>query len=584
MRFPEMDAQAAGLMLAALLGGLAVFLLGMDRMTDALRAVAETRFRRILARMDRSRPAGLAVGTLMGVLAHSSATSVVCVGLVNAGLLTLPGALPPLLGAGIGTSLAMQLMAFDIGRHGALIVALGFVLRLVPARGARDAGGALVGFGLLFLGMAMMREAIEPHRAALTPLLSGIDGRTPAGMLAGIALATLFTFIVQSSGATIGIAFVLCRAGVFRDLPQVAPVILGAQVGTCISALLAAIGASREARRTALAQLLYRALVAALAAAAAPVLLPLLARGPGGLAHQAANLHTVVMTGGAVLVLPFTGLLVRAVRLLTFTRRPERPASFLDDALLARPEQALTAAVRELQRTARLVLHAFRANAVLFLRNDRLSTAAIKRNEDAVDRIKARMLDYVGAVARRRLSRRQALLAQYLERCMIDLERMADHIDAMCDLSRSRRRARAAPFDRATLRQWFGLYREADRILGLVIESLNADLDAFDDVAEDITATRGVFDARCRTFNHYMVEKLALREFSPLTGVHLNQFVSTLQRIVRHADTIAATEQKPEFFIKRGKFDRVAPRVDEGTPPPPEHPEDYLRNIKTESE
>jgi phosphate:Na+ symporter len=579
-----MDGKALFLMLSTLLGGLAVFLLGMGRMTDALRAAAETRFRRVLARLDRSRPAGLAVGTLMGVLAHSSATSVVCVGLVNAGLLTLAGALPPLLGAGIGTSLSMQLIAFDLGRHGALIVALGFVLHLVPLRGVKDAGRALVGFGLLFLGMGMMREAIEPHRVALTPLLSGIDGSTPAGMLSGIALATLFTLIVQSSGATIGIAFVLCGAGVFRDLPQVAPVILGAQVGTCVSALLAAIGASREARRTALAQLLYRVLTAALAAAAAPVLLPLLARGPGGLAHQAANLHTVVMVSGAALFLPLTGPLTRVVRLLTFSRRPERPPSFLDDALLARPEPALAAAVRELQRAARIVLGSFRANAVLFFRHDRQSTALIKRNEDAVDRIKARLLDYVGAVAHRRLSRRQALLAQYLDRCMIHIERMADHIDAMHDLARERLRAGAVPFDRATLRQWFGLYREADRILGLVIESLNADLEAFDDVAEDIVATRGEFDGRRRTFNHYLVEKLSLREVSPLTGVHLNQFVSMLQRIVQHAEAIAATEQKPEFFIKRGKFNRVALRLDAGTPPPPEHPEDYLRNIRTESE
>ena len=578
-----MSARELFFTLSTLLGGLAVFILGMGMMTDALRRVAETRVRSFLSRVTRLRVVGLALGTVMGFLAHSSAASVVFVGLVNAGLMTLAQSLPPMLGAGIGTSLSMQLISFSLGHYSYLIIGIGFLMKvLVPSRRAKEAGGAILGFGLLFLGMQTMSDAIAPHREALTPLLSRIDGRSLGGMLSGLAIATLFTMVIQSSGATIGICFVLCQSGVFQDLTQVYPVVLGAQVGTCISALLASIGAGLEARRAAVAHLLYRLLNAGIAVAAAPVVVPLILKTSSDLVHQAANMNTLVMLAGAVIFMPLVRPLAWTVRVITPSRRPEAPSSYLDDALLDRPEMAISASIRELQRVARIALVSFRRNAVLFFRSDRRQVMTIKLNEQAVDQIKARMKTYVGSMAMRKLSRRQAILVQYLDRCMIHLERMADHIDAICDVSQQRLKEDRVRFDRPTLRQWFSLYREVDRILTLVIESLNADLEEFADTAEGIVKTRETFLGKCRTFNHFLVEKLSLREFQPITGVYLNQYVSFLKRIVRHAEAIATTEQKPEFFIKRSKLDHVAARIEGGVPPPPENPEDYLQYVAKE--
>ncbi|MBN1510578.1 MAG: Na/Pi cotransporter family protein [Phycisphaerae bacterium] len=562
-----------------LAGGLAVFLLGMSMMTGGLRELAETRVRRLLGRLIRFRFAGLGLGVALGFLAHSSGASALCVGLVHAGLMSLAEAVPPMLGAGVGTSLSMQLISFRLGDYSYLLIACGFLLRIMLPRERRDAGTALLGFGLLFLGMQTLSAAIEPHRNALTPLLAGVDGSRWPGLLAGIGAGLLVTLVVQSSGATIGIGFVLCRSGVLTELVQIYPLLLGAQVGTCITALLACIGTHINARRAALAHLVYRVLNAALAAAAAPLILGAARWTSDDLVRQAANANTLVMLAGAAVFLPLARPLAGLTRVVWPSRHAEPRTSFLDEALLDRPESAAAAAIRELQRTAYICLASFRSNAVLILRPDRRAAATVKLNEETVNRIKARMRDYLGSLAGRRLSRRQAILIQYLDRCMSHLERISDHIDALGDLSRQRHQQSAIRFDRPTLRQLFSLYREVERVLGLVIESLDAELKLFDDTAEDIVESRRAIREKVGTFNHYLIEKLALHELAPIAGIYLNRYVTLLNRIVRHADAIAAVELKPDFFIKASKLDRVVPREESRPLPPPEDPEAYLDSL-----
>jgi len=199
------------------LGGLAVFVLGMGMMTEGLRRFSGQSLRRVLAAATRSRVAGIGLGTLLGFLVHSSAATVMYVGFINAGLMGLAESIPPILGANIGTTFSMQLISFKLGDYCYVFIALGLGLKMaVPQPKAKHLGAVLLGFGLLFLGMNTMGAAVGPHKDSLTPLLTYVDGGTLGGMLAGIGASALFTGLVQSSGATIGMCFVLIRAGVIQ--------------------------------------------------------------------------------------------------------------------------------------------------------------------------------------------------------------------------------------------------------------------------------------------------------------------------------------------------------------------------------
>ncbi|MDZ4199853.1 MAG: Na/Pi symporter, partial [Kiritimatiellia bacterium] len=161
----------------ALLGGLALFLYGMDRMAQGLRGAAGGQLRAMLGATTHRRDTGFLLGLLMGTLAHSSAATVMLVGLVNAGLLTLGQALAPVVGASVGTTVSMQLLSFRLDAYAFAILAAGFLWSLIaPGERARHAGRALFGFGLLFLGMRTMSGAVQPHRELLAPLLARVDG------------------------------------------------------------------------------------------------------------------------------------------------------------------------------------------------------------------------------------------------------------------------------------------------------------------------------------------------------------------------------------------------------------------------
>jgi phosphate:Na+ symporter len=229
------------------LGGLALFILGMGIMSEGLRTAAGSGLRTLLTKTTANRFAGLALGTLLGFLVHSSAASVMFVGFINAGLMNLAQSVAPMLGTNLGTSLSMQLVSFKLTDYAYVGIVLGLILQMAfPRPRVKCLGKALVGFGLLFLGMKVMSGAVAPHRDLLRQYLAGIDGHALSGRLLGVGLAFALTAIIQSSGATIGMAFALSDAGVFESLWQTYPIVIGAQIGTCATALLGSIGPGRE--------------------------------------------------------------------------------------------------------------------------------------------------------------------------------------------------------------------------------------------------------------------------------------------------------------------------------------------------
>lgn len=569
----------------SLLGGLGLFLFGMQNMTEGLSGVAGQGMRKLIQRSTRSRISGVTLGTGLGFLVQSSAATVMLVGFVNAGLMSLPQAVPVILGANVGTSLSMQLISFKISEYSLMAVSLGVIGGMVmPGKRGKAASKALLGFGLLFLGLGTMSGAITPYRETLAPWLAVVDGSTWQGAVLGVMLAAGITAVIQSSGATIGMVFALIHAGAITTLPGAYPIVIGAGIGTCITALLGSIGANIQARRTAVCHLLFNVTSVGLSLAFSPLIYRWVPMLPGDLVHQAANANMIRMLFSAALLLPFSGLLARGVVWIMPSRETLPENSYLDRALIPRPEQAIRACIQELQRAARICKRSMMLHAQMFKSLDRKLIRGIVANEAALNEIKLSMDDYIELIAGQRLSKRQRLMLQHLNRCMSYLERIGDHIDRFREITQARLTGKRVLFDAETLAQWFELYGAAMKVLRLTIRSLDPSQQKFQKTAKEILDAREAYIKLSLEFRSDFNDRLekAGKDFSPMVGVVLARYVDGLDRIVRHAKIIALVEGRPEFWIKRRKLERTVPHASEYEEPSWVDVTDYLDRLQSE--
>ena len=346
-----------------LLGGLALFLYGMQKMTDGLKAATGTQMNTLLAKLTGNPVLGAISGAIVtAVIQSSSVTTVLVVGFVSAGLMTLVQSVGVIFGANVGTTVTAQIVAFNTTALAYPLIAIGFVMTSESKQGvARHYGAMAMGLGLIFYGMAVMGSAMAPLRThqGFAELLQSLQNPV-LGMLAG----AVFTALVQSSSATIGLAVVMATQGLL-SLPAGIAILFGAKIGTGITAILASIGKPQDAKRAAAVHVLFNVLgaviwlpfigqLAALAEAVSPVAAHL--QGVERLAEevprQIANAATIWATANTVIFLPFAALFAKmAIRII-----PDRAVEdtaiicprFLDDELIRVPTMALERARMEL--------------------------------------------------------------------------------------------------------------------------------------------------------------------------------------------------------------------------------------------
>ena len=577
-----MDGSTLFFLSFTVLGGLALFILGMGIMSDGLRVAAGPGLRTLLSKATANRFAGLALGTLLGFLVHSSAASVMLVGFLNAGLMSLAQAVAPMLGTNLGTSLSMQLVSFRLTDYCYVGIVAGLVFQMaVPNPRAKSIGRALVGFGLLFLGMKTMSAAIAPHRDLLRQYLVAIDGQTLSGRLLGVGLAFALTAVIQSSGATIGMAFALADAGVFDSLWQTYPVVIGAQIGTCATALLGSIGTGIDARRAAAGNLLTNVVNAGLSIALAPLWVPLFARTSPDLVRQTANTHTLLMLQNCAVFLPIVPAYAVLLRKLFPSRLPPPEPSHLQPGLLEFPEQAIAACLCELRRVAQLCRHSLRlAGETLLFAHSAKDVQTIRLNEQAVNEIKLAMKDYLAGLARRHLSKRQAILVQHVDRCMSDLERVGDHVETLCNVSLRRRQVPAAIVDRLSFSLFFQLYEAVLHVLKLVVQSFDPDRADIAAVADQILLAREDYVQASQTVRVHFNEQVSNRSMTSTAGIFFAEYLAALDRIVRHCRNIALSEQQPQFWIKRSKLEKRMALAAEPVSHPLVDPQDFQERLR----
>lgn len=307
----------------ALLGGLALFLYGMHQMSGGLNQAAGDQMKQFLERLTKNRFMGVAVGTLVtAVIQSSSATTVMVVGFVNSGMMTLRQAVWVIMGANIGTTITGQLIALDVGAVAPLIAFLGVAVVLFARKEKTGYVGEIVaGLGILFLGMEMMSAAMQPLSESEAFLEAMTRFEHP---LSGILAGTVFTAAIQSSSASVGILQTLAESGAISFAGAVY-VLFGQNIGTCITAILASIGTSRNAKRTTIIHLAFN-IIGTVVFTGLCMLVPFAAWvgdfTPGRPAAQIANMHTIFNIGTTLLLLPAGNLLAgMAERILPDEKR-----------------------------------------------------------------------------------------------------------------------------------------------------------------------------------------------------------------------------------------------------------------------
>lgn len=430
-----------------LAGGLGLFLYGMTLMSNALQRSAGRRLRTVLSRLSANRFIGLAVGAFVTVLVQSSsATTVMLVSFVQAGLVNFAQTLGVILGADIGTTFTVQLIAFKLTDYALLVIAIGFALRVIPRRRVHlvNVGEVLLGFGILFYGMEVMSDAMQPLRSyqPFLDLLAGLENP-----VLGLVLGTAFTAAIQSSAAFIGIVMVLAQQGLL-SLVAAIPLMLGANVGTCITAVLASLGTSRPARRVALAHTGFKILGVLMMIGWVPVFAAFVERispgrglamtDPDVMAHvlprQIANAHTVFNVGLALICLPFTRLAARTVtRLLPDVPERERQwavrARHLDREMIRVPALALNLAKVEILAVGERVREMVRDCVKPFLTGDAQTIEHLRRREEEIDALEEQISAYVLETGRQKVSGEQIREVYLLLQVVRQFEHIADVVD-----------------------------------------------------------------------------------------------------------------------------------------------------------
>ncbi|MEX3895951.1 Na/Pi cotransporter family protein [Paraburkholderia sp. BR10954] len=398
-----------------LIGGLALFLLGLEFLTGGLKAIAGSKLQSLIGVLTANRFRGVLAGAIVTALLNSSTiTTVLMVGFVSAGLMTLAQSVPMIMGANIGSTITAQIIAFDVSRLTPYMLSIGFVLHaFAPRELLRQIGRVVMGLGLLFMGIQLMGESTHPLRT-YQPFIDAMqDMRNP---LVGVIVGAVFTAIVQSSAATLAVVIALSGQGLM-PLEAAITLILGANVGTCGTALLASIGKPPEAVQVGVVHLVFNVLGVVIALFLIPQMaefvrwispshpdLQGLERLAAEAPRQVANVHTLFSVANTLLLIWFTGPIARFAQLVVPQRaKPAKPAGdpqYLDESVLTVPALGLQRVRIELTRLGMQVLEVVQRGSQMVSTGTMEEINQMLDKDKESDRLSFEILQYIGRLSK----------------------------------------------------------------------------------------------------------------------------------------------------------------------------------------
>ena len=519
-----------------LIGGLGLFLFGMKMMASGMQKAAGDRLRKILEVLTSNPYIATFTGIIITVLVQSSSTTnVMVVGFTNSGLMTLSQALGVMLGANIGTTVTAQIISLNISVLIYPAIGIGALLSLFSTkRFQKSIGQGILGFGLLFLGLGTMSEAMYPLRdfPPFLLLLSSFGRIPPLGVLAG----ALFTALIQSSSATAGVVIALTLQGII-DTPSAIAIVLGANIGTSITAALASIGTNLTARRAVVGIVCVKITGVFLALILFRPFVNLVALTGTTVTRQVANAHTLFNVLNVLLVYPFMASLLRlTTKLLPGKEQPvETGTQYLNKRLLKTSPVAISAARQELLRMARIAREMLRDAVHIVLHHDRSLIGSTMQKESLIDSLEKDITVFLSEIAQNSLSKDQSKTVASLLHASSDLERIGDHAENIVQLAEVKMEENLV-FSPTATQELQNFYRLVDQMLE---ESIIAFEKEDTSLAHQVIHMDHEVDALERSLRKNHIFRLNQKQCVPQSGVIFLDLISNLERVADHATNLA---------------------------------------------
>ncbi|MBF0266906.1 MAG: Na/Pi cotransporter family protein, partial [Gammaproteobacteria bacterium] len=434
-----------GYMLMKLLGGLALFLFGMEQMADALKSVAGDRMKSILQKLTSNRFMGATTGAFVtAIIQSSSVTTVLVVGFISAGLMSMSQSVGVIMGANIGTTITAQIVAFKVTKAALLMIAIGYGMFFISNKDKiKKYGAMLMGLGLIFFGMSIMSDAMKPLRDYQPFLDLMISMESP---LIGILVAASFTALVQSSSATTGIVIVMASQG-FISLPAGIALAFGANIGTCVTAILASLGKPREAVRAAAVHVLFNIMGVIVWFAFIPQLAEFVTwfspqstelSGIDKLAadtpRQIANAHTIFNISNTLIFIWFTTQIAAFIEKIIPDRIEDEielniRSKYLDSELLSTPSLALDRVRLEILHMGEKVNNMLNDIMPAIIQGNKEAILKVEKMDDEVDILYEQIVSYLGKISQKSLSETETQELLGLMDAVGELENIGDTIE-----------------------------------------------------------------------------------------------------------------------------------------------------------
>jgi len=536
-------------MIFELLGGVGLFIFGMRQMGEGLQKTAGDRLQRFIELLTTNPLAGILVGAgVTAIIQSSSATTIMTVGFVNAGLMSLRQAVGIIMGANIGTTITAQLIAFDLGNYSLPAVALGaFLLFFSRKKRFKQIGQVIFGFGLLFLGMTVMQDTMLPlaESEAFREFFKTFGAMPVLGILVG----AMTTALVQSSSATIGILISLASVGAI-DFAIAIPILLGDNIGTTFTALLSSIGAKLAARRAAMAHMVFNVLGTGFF-----ILVFYLVPGFSGhletffqsiaeyfghtwnVQRLVANTHTAFNLTNTLLWFPFVAFLTNLVIRMIPGKEDilHKGPIYLDERMLKTPAVALEQAHKELLRMADLAYVNVGDARRIFMDEEENLMDNFYEREEAIDALETAITDYLAKLSRQPMDESHSNRLNNFFHLINDIERIGDHAENVVELAEYKMEHRLPFSDKAVA--------ELDNMFDRVMQTIDEGISSLStgDLATAVKVLRfeDEVDELENEYRENHIKRLNEGLCYPGSGIVFVDILSNLERIGDHVSNIA---------------------------------------------
>lgn len=520
-----------------LLGGLGLFIYGMKLMGDGLENAAGEGLKKILEKVTKNPVIAVIVGAVVTmVIQSSSATTVMVVGFVNAGLMNLAQAAGIVMGANIGTTVTAQLVAFKLDEIAPIFVFVGAMMAMfVKGKKRKEIGNIILGFGVLFVGMGSMSSAMKPLTSlpVFQEILTTVGQHWYLGVIAG----ALITALLQSSSATTGILVALATAGAL-NINQALPIIMGCNIGTCITAMIATVGTNKTAHRAAMLHLIFN-VVGTL------IFLPIII--PGFLGNfvsyftsdvnrQIANAHTIFNVVNTLIMVPLIPILCKIVEKIIPGEDDEKVGpKYIDDRLLETPVIAAGQVVKETIRMANKAKSSLELAMDAFIKNDENLAEKVYQNEEVINNLEECITTYLVKLSKCELSDKEKNIVASTFHIVNDIERIGDHAENLADLT-IQKINKKLQYSEDAIKEITNMYGTTMNAVDLSIESY-ADRDI--NKAKGIADIEAEIDKQNKRYRDLHIKRLYEGVCNAYAGAIFLDLLSNLERIGDHSTNIA---------------------------------------------